>query len=217
MLRPTYASARFTGRRAIQPAPILRALHSPTSFLATTLFRSKARLFSTNQCLQIPTHSQLPTPKDGGTKEDKPTIHENIYTIPNALTVSRIIACPVLGWAILEGKYGFATGLLLYAGITDWIDGYLARKWNMRTVIGTILDPAADKTLMTTLTVTLAMKGLLPGLGTPLLSASSPNIVHSSISGDHPWARCATEYISILLPLHITTSSSKQILNNPSK
>jgi len=55
-----------------------------------------------------------------------------------------------------------ASGILLYAGVTDWVDGYVARKWNMRTVLGTILDPAADKTLMTTLTVTLAMKGLLP-------------------------------------------------------
>lgn len=42
-------------------------------------------------------------------------------------------------------------------------DGYIARRFNMGSVLGTILDPAADKTLMTTLTVTLAMKGLLPG------------------------------------------------------
>ncbi|CAE6394082.1 unnamed protein product [Rhizoctonia solani] len=112
---------------------------------------------------QIPTPPTPPTSKNKETAhENKPTVHENIYTIPNALTVSRIFACPVLGWAILEGRYGLATGLLFYAGITDWVDGYLARKWNMRTVLGTILDPAADKTLMTTLTITLAMKGLLP-------------------------------------------------------
>lgn len=43
-------------------------------------------------------------------------------------------------------------------------DGYLARRFKMQTVLGTILDPAADKTLMTTLTVTLAMQGLLPGM-----------------------------------------------------
>ncbi|CAE6417478.1 unnamed protein product [Rhizoctonia solani] len=123
---------------------------------------TSSRLASENYITRI-WDSPPPVSKDEGTKrEEKPTIHENIYTIPNALTVSRIIACPVLGWAILEGRYGLATGLLFYAGVTDWVDGYLARKWNMRTVIGTILDPAADKTLMTTLTVTLAMKGLLP-------------------------------------------------------
>ncbi|KAH7922632.1 hypothetical protein BV22DRAFT_1070143 [Leucogyrophana mollusca] len=93
---------------------------------------------------------------------EKPTIRENIYTIPNLLTVSRILACPVLGWAILHDDFYLATGLLVYAGLSDAADGYLARRFNMRSVVGTILDPAADKTLMTTLTVTLAVKGLLP-------------------------------------------------------
>lgn len=51
----------------------------------------------------------------------KPSIRENIYTIPNLLTVSRIIACPVLGWSILEGDFLLATSLLTYAGLTDWV------------------------------------------------------------------------------------------------
>ncbi len=46
---------------------------------------------------------------------------ENIYTFPNLLTVSRIVACPALGWAILSDNYAAATGLLLYAGVTDWV------------------------------------------------------------------------------------------------
>ncbi|PFH50310.1 hypothetical protein AMATHDRAFT_145465 [Amanita thiersii Skay4041] len=89
-------------------------------------------------------------------------LRENIYTIPNLLTVSRILACPVLGWSILHNDFYLATSLLVYAGLTDLADGYLARRYNMHSVIGTILDPAADKTLMTTLTVTLTMQGMLP-------------------------------------------------------
>lgn len=56
-------------------------------------------------------------------KSDSPdkVIHENIYTLPNLLTVSRIVACPVLGWAILSDEYLTATGLLVYAGVTDWV------------------------------------------------------------------------------------------------
>lgn len=46
---------------------------------------------------------------------------ENIYTIPNVLTLSRIFACPVLGWSILEGNYHLASGLLVYAGLTDLV------------------------------------------------------------------------------------------------
>ncbi|KAJ2995085.1 hypothetical protein NUW54_g7450 [Trametes sanguinea] len=94
--------------------------------------------------------------------EKAPTIRENIYTIPNLLTLSRIAACPVLGWSIVNNDFYLATGILVYAGLTDLVDGFLARRFNMRSVLGTILDPAADKMLMTTLTVTLAMKDLLP-------------------------------------------------------
>ncbi|EPT03049.1 hypothetical protein FOMPIDRAFT_1022636 [Fomitopsis schrenkii] len=90
------------------------------------------------------------------------TLRENIYTIPNLLTVSRIIACPVLGWAIVHDNFEFATALLVYAGLTDTVDGYIARRFKMTSVLGTILDPAADKTLMTTLTLTLAYKGMIP-------------------------------------------------------
>jgi len=66
------------------------------------------------------------------------------------------------GWAILDGNYHLATGLLVYAGLTDLADGYLARRFKMSSVLGTILDPAADKVLMTTLTITLTMQDLIP-------------------------------------------------------
>ncbi|KAI3597808.1 phosphatidyl synthase [Moniliophthora roreri] len=94
--------------------------------------------------------------------ERKSTIRENIYTLPNLLTTSRIIACPAIGWSILSGEFHLATSLLVYAGLTDLADGWLARRFKMSSVLGTILDPAADKALMTTLTVTLTMKGMLP-------------------------------------------------------
>ncbi|CAA7269242.1 unnamed protein product [Cyclocybe aegerita] len=97
-----------------------------------------------------------------GSSKSKPTIRENIYTLPNILTLSRILACPVLGWSILDGNYYIATGLLVYGGLTDLVDGFLARRYNMSSVLGTILDPAADKILMTTLTITLTMQDLIP-------------------------------------------------------
>ena len=49
------------------------------------------------------------------------TLRENIYTIPNALTCSRILASPFLGWFILDGNFTAATGLLVYCGLTDWV------------------------------------------------------------------------------------------------
>ncbi|KAJ3553174.1 hypothetical protein NM688_g3756 [Phlebia brevispora] len=100
------------------------------------------------------------------------TVRENIYTLPNLLTVSRILACPVLGYCIVQDNFVAATSLLVYAGLTDLVcvsrlpcsecNTVSERLYDMRSVLGTILDPAADKTLMTTLTVTLAMKSLIP-------------------------------------------------------
>lgn len=64
---------------------------------------------------------------------------------------------------MLHDYHTWAVGLFAYAGITDMLDGWIARRWNQRTVVGTVIDPAADKMLMTILTVCLAMKGGLPG------------------------------------------------------
>ena len=55
------------------------------------------------------------------------TEKENIYTIPNVLTLSRIFACPVLGWSVLEGNYHLASGLLVYAGLTDIVSRIFLR------------------------------------------------------------------------------------------
>jgi len=90
------------------------------------------------------------------------TPHENIYTIPNILTASRLIAAPIIGYLVLHDYHAWAVGLFAYAGITDLVDGWIARRWNLQTVVGTVIDPMADKTLMTILTVCLAIKGALP-------------------------------------------------------
>ena len=66
-------------------------------------------------------HKEDQVEVSSSSKTAKPSIRENIYTIPNILTVSRIFATPVLGWAILEGNYQLATGLLAYAGLTDLV------------------------------------------------------------------------------------------------
>ncbi|KAI6149552.1 CDP-alcohol phosphatidyltransferase-domain-containing protein [Pisolithus tinctorius] len=170
---------------------------------ASSLWSISRRSFNTSLCARF---SRLPSDKSTNKLGDtlgsdkvshqNVTLREDIYTIPNLLTVSRILACPVLGWSILQDNFYLATGLLVYAGLSDWVDGFLARRFNMRSVLGTILDPAADKTLMTTLTVTLTMKGLLPvSLATiiigrdVLLSLSAFYIRYSSLPPPKTLAR----------------------------
>ncbi|ORZ16488.1 hypothetical protein BCR42DRAFT_437729 [Absidia repens] len=97
----------------------------------------------------------------GKLKDVIPT-HENIYTIPNFLTFSRLLSAPFVGYLITQHNYDVALGVFALAGFTDMLDGYIARRYNLKTVVGSIIDPAADKTLMTVMTITLAMEGVLP-------------------------------------------------------
>ena len=98
--------------------------------------------------------------------------HENIYTLPNLLTFSRLLSAPLIGYFILHEQHWAAVSLFAYAGFTDLIDGWIARRYHSTTVVGTVIDPMADKTLMTVLTVCLAIKGGLPSM--PLLQLLKP-------------------------------------------
>lgn len=84
------------------------------------------------------------------------------WNIANAVTVGRILAAPLTGHWIVTGYYDMALGGLIYAGISDWLDGFLARRLNLHTVIGSYLDPAADKLLISTTTVCLAHQDVIP-------------------------------------------------------
>ncbi|KAM0543585.1 hypothetical protein ACHAPJ_012251 [Fusarium lateritium] len=104
-----------------------------------------------------------PAPPDA--KPSRPAaaaLHEDIYTLPNILTFTRLAAAPVIGYLVLHDQHAWAVGLFAYAGVTDLLDGWIARRWDSKTVVGTVIDPMADKTLMTILTICLAAKGALP-------------------------------------------------------
>jgi cardiolipin synthase (CMP-forming) len=81
---------------------------------------------------------------------------------PNLLTLARICLAPFLVSAILEGRYGLSFGLFLIAGLTDALDGTLARMLKQRTMLGQYLDPVADKLLLSTLFLVLMHQGLIP-------------------------------------------------------
>lgn len=82
--------------------------------------------------------------------------------IPNSLTILRILLIPVYVGFMTYGQYGFALFSLLLAGITDAIDGPIARRMNQRTKLGTFLDPLADKLLLTSGFISLSMLHLVP-------------------------------------------------------
>ncbi|GLH06393.1 Probable cardiolipin synthase (CMP-forming) [Gryllus bimaculatus] len=88
---------------------------------------------------------------------------ENVFTIPNFLCVSRIIISPYLGYVIIQSNFQLAFGLFVFAGVTDLIDGWVARTYpSQATKIGSFLDPMADKILVAILFVTLTYIELIP-------------------------------------------------------
>ncbi|KAL5121706.1 hypothetical protein ACEQ8H_000393 [Pleosporales sp. CAS-2024a] len=88
--------------------------------------------------------------------------HENIYNLPNFLTLTRLIATPMVGYLIIHNHHLEAFSLFTYAALSDLLDGWIARKWKLQTVVGSVVDPMADKFLMTTLVTCLAVNGSLP-------------------------------------------------------
>ena len=83
--------------------------------------------------------------------------------IPNLLTLLRIILVPGIVILLMRESFLFALILFVVAGITDCLDGFLARVLRQQTVLGSYLDPLADKALVATSFITLSILGLIPG------------------------------------------------------
>lgn len=82
--------------------------------------------------------------------------------IPNLITALRLLLVPPVAWLIHSGDYAWALILFITAGLSDGLDGFLARRYGWRTRLGGYLDPLADKALMVTTFVMLASKGHIP-------------------------------------------------------
>lgn len=85
-----------------------------------------------------------------------------LRTAPNLLTLLRICLAPFLVAAILEDHYALSFGLFVAAGLTDALDGLLARVLKQRSILGHYLDPVADKLLLSTIFLVFLHKSLIP-------------------------------------------------------
>lgn len=83
-------------------------------------------------------------------------------TIPNVITVVRLMLVPVAIDGLLDGRFGLAFWVFLIAGVSDGIDGWIARRFDQRSELGAFLDPIADKALLVSIFVVLGLVGILP-------------------------------------------------------
>ncbi|MCB8822078.1 CDP-alcohol phosphatidyltransferase family protein [Microvirga rosea] len=84
-------------------------------------------------------------------------------TIPNFITIARLIIVPFLIVMIMQGRWETAFVLFVAAGISDAADGFIARRFDMRSEFGAYIDPIADKALLVSIYVTLAVVAAIPG------------------------------------------------------
>ena len=85
-----------------------------------------------------------------------------IINIPNFITLGRIISVPIIFWLLLSGQSKIAFIVFVCAGISDAVDGYLAKRFDWRTELGSYLDPLADKLLIVSIFIALGVRNELP-------------------------------------------------------
>ncbi len=95
----------------------------------------------------------------------------DLFNLPNSLTLLRILLVPVFSYLFLIENYRWALAVFAVSGLTDLLDGALARMLNKKTTLGAVLDPAADKFLMLVTFLILAIHNIVPVYLTALVIA----------------------------------------------
>jgi cardiolipin synthase (CMP-forming) len=102
--------------------------------------------------------------------------------IPNILTTLRFVLIPIFGYYLLREQFFIAVSLFLIGGITDVLDGYIARKFKLITSFGKLADPLADKLMQITALVILTRQGLIPMVFLVIVLAKELFMAMGSIS-----------------------------------
>jgi cardiolipin synthase (CMP-forming) len=101
---------------------------------------------------------------DAGARTDGPeVVHDRVLTVPNLITTLRLAGLPVFVWLLLvRDARAAAFAVLVAIGATDWVDGYVARRFDQVSRIGKLLDPMIDRLLLATAGITLVVAGIVP-------------------------------------------------------
>ncbi len=107
--------------------------------------------------------SGVPTAGGAPRGTDRDDLPDRVWTVPNALSVLRLLGVPVFLWLLLGPEAdGWAVAILMFSGFTDWLDGKLARWLDQSSKLGALLDPAADRLYIVSTLVALALRDIVP-------------------------------------------------------
>ena len=96
-----------------------------------------------------------------GVTQDAP-VSTRVLTVPNVISLARLLMVPVFAWLVAQGSDGWALAVLMLAGASDWLDGVLARRLQQVSRLGQMLDPAADRLFILVTLVGLAWRDVVP-------------------------------------------------------
>ena len=125
---------------------------------------------------------------------------QRIWTIPNLISVARLLGVPVFLWLVLglrttAGDW-WAVGLLIAAGLSDWLDGKIARALNQQSRLGQLLDPAADRLYIAATIIALAVRAIIPWWLVAVLAARELLMaVVLAILRRHGWAALGVSFV----------------------
>jgi cardiolipin synthase len=94
-----------------------------------------------------------------------------ILTVPNAVTLVRLLLMPVCAYLLATGEFGWGLVLTALVGSTDWVDGWLARRTGQVSRVGQLLDPLADRLLIVSVAIALVLQDVVPWQAAALLVA----------------------------------------------
>ncbi|MEP7368685.1 MAG: CDP-alcohol phosphatidyltransferase family protein [Dermatophilaceae bacterium] len=97
-----------------------------------------------------------------GSTQASPPVSDRIWTPPNFLSMLRLVVVPVFLWLILSHHDGWAIVVLTLSGVSDYLDGKIARKYNQVTRVGQLLDPLADRLYILSTLFGLAWREIIP-------------------------------------------------------
>jgi cardiolipin synthase len=86
-----------------------------------------------------------------------------VWTVPNVISFLRLLGVPLFLWLVLGPEAdGWALGVLMLSGVTDYLDGYLARRLDQASKLGQVLDPVADRLYILAVVIGLALRDIVP-------------------------------------------------------
>ena len=124
------------------------------------------------------------------------SVSNRVLTVPNALSALRLLGVPAFLWAILTERDGLALTLLVASGVTDYLDGKIARRFGLESRLGQLLDPVADRLYIVATLLGLAWRGIIPWwLVVLLLAREAFMAAVVLIAARHGWTGLPVHFI----------------------